>query len=97
MNKIKNFEQYNKSINEKLSSLQQEYRDYFKFMLKCYNVKSPATLSEEKKKEFFDNIAKYWVKGKGVSKDLNNIKEDICGKSEGEHEHYKTYKKIDKK
>jgi len=77
---IKNFEEYNESLNEKLSGLQKEYREYFKFMLKCYNVKSPAKLSDEKKKEFFDNVKKYWTKGKGVAKDLDKIEEDICGK-----------------
>ena len=77
---IKNFEQFNESLNEKLSELQKEYRKFFKFMLDCYDVKSPAKLSEEKKSEFFDNINKYWIKGKGPSKDLDKIKEDICGK-----------------
>jgi len=82
MNKIKNFEQYNESVNEKLSALQEEYREYFKCILDCYGVKSPAKLSEEKKKEFFDNVAKYWTKGKGATKDLEKIKEDICGKDD---------------
>ena len=59
MNKIKNFEQYNESVNEKLSALQEEYREYFKCILDCYGVKSPAKLSEEKKKEFFDMLGKY--------------------------------------
>ena len=77
---IKNFRQYNESLNEKLSPLQEEYREYFKFMLTCYDVKSPAKLSDEKKKEFFDNVNKYWTKGKGANKDLDKIKEDICGK-----------------
>jgi hypothetical protein len=79
MNKIKNFKQYNESLNEKLSSLQKEYREYFKFMLDCFDIKSPADLSDDKKKEFFDNVKKYWIKGKGVSKDLEKIKIDICG------------------
>jgi hypothetical protein len=79
MNKIKNFKQYNESVNEKLSALQVEYREYFKFMLDCYGVKSPAKLSDDKKKEFFDNVNKYWVKGKGATKDLDKIKIDICG------------------
>lgn len=77
---IKNFKEYHDSLNEKLSSLQKEYREYFKFILDCYDVKSPAKLSEEKKKEFFDNVNKYWTKGQGPTKDLDKIKEDICGK-----------------
>ncbi len=79
---IKNWKQFNESLNEELSNLQKEYREYFKFMLDCYDVKSPSKLSDEKKKEFFDNIKKYWVKGQGVTKDLEKIKEDICGKTE---------------
>ena len=79
MNKIKNFGQYTEYLTEKLSGLQKEYREYFKFMLDCYDIKSPADLSDDKKKEFFDNVKKYWIKGKGVSKDLEKIKTDICG------------------
>jgi hypothetical protein len=81
---LKNWEQFNQSLNEELSLLQKEYREYFKFMLDCYDVTSPSKLSDEKKSEFFDNIKKYWVKGKGVTKDLEKIKEDICGKTEKE-------------
>lgn len=77
---ITKFNEYMSNVNEKLSDLQKEYRKYFKFILDCYDVKSPSKLSEEKKKEFFDNVKKYWVKGKGVTKDLDKIKEDICGK-----------------
>lgn len=76
---IKNFTEYNESLNEKLSGLQKEYREYFKFMLGCFDVKSPAKLSDEKKKEFFSTVKKYWTKGKGVSKDLDKIKEEVCG------------------
>jgi hypothetical protein len=83
---IKNFKEYNESVNEKLSPLQIEYREYFKTILDCYDVKSPAKLSDEKKKEFFDNINKYWTKGKGATKDLDKIKEDICGKDDKKKE-----------
>lgn len=75
---IKKFNEFN-IMNESLSDLQKEYREYFRFMLDCYEVTSPSKLSEEKKIEFFDNIKKYWVKGKGVTKDLEDIKIDICG------------------
>lgn len=67
-------------IHESLSNLQKEYREYFRFMLDLYEVSSPTKLSKEKKKEFFDNVKKYWVKGKGVTKDLEKIEEDILGK-----------------
>ena len=69
-------------LNEAMSKLQKEYREYFKFMLKCYDISSPAKLSDEKKKEFFKNIKKYWTKGQGVSKDFDVIEEEVCGKKD---------------
>ena len=50
----------------KLSTLQQEYRDYFMAKLEEFDVKSPAELSDDKKKEFFKAIKDGWVKGKGA-------------------------------
>jgi len=92
MKTIKNWNQFNESniiyteetLNEEMSILQKEYREYFRAMLDCYDVTSPSKLSEEKKKEFFNNINKYWTKGKGATKSLEEIKEDICGKKEKE-------------
>lgn len=84
MKNVKNWNQFNESleyqINEELSDLQIEYRKYFKSILDCYDVKSPSKLSEEKKKEFFDNVKKYWVKGEGSVKDIKEICEEITGK-----------------
>ena len=87
--KIQNWNQFNESktnseeeINEALSNLQKEYREFFKHLLKCYDVSSPSKLSEKKKKEFFDNIKKYWTKGKGTTKSLEDITKEICGKDE---------------
>ena len=83
--KIQNWKQFNENVetmNEALSNLQKEYREFFKHMLKCYDVTSPSKLSDEKKKEFFKNIKKYWVKGKGTTKSLEEIEVDICGKKE---------------
>jgi hypothetical protein len=37
-----------------------DYREYFKSMLKKWNIKSPTELSDEKKKEFFDAVDKGW-------------------------------------
>ena len=90
MVKIQNWKQFNENIkventnplNEALSALQKEYREFFKHMLKCYDFTSPTKLSDEKKKEFFKNIKKYWVKGKGASKPLEEIEIEICGKKE---------------
>lgn len=52
-------------LNEKLSPLQKEYRNYFRAMLKVYGVTSPAKLDEEGKKNFFNDIRKNWKKGQG--------------------------------
>jgi len=65
-----------------LSELQKEYRKYFKEMLSIYDVTSQSKLSDEKKKEFFKNIRKYWVKGKGPSKIGEELDEAINGKKE---------------
>lgn len=84
MKTIKNWQQFNENnsekLNEALSNLQKEYREFFRTMLDCYEVSSPTKLSDEKKKEFFDNVKKYWVKGKGCTKSLEDIKEEVCGK-----------------
>lgn len=57
-----------RELNEKeLSELQKSYRDYFGAKMKKFGVKSPAELSEEKKKEFFNEITKDWEKGKGAT------------------------------
>jgi len=89
MKTVKNWKQFNESnstnttdelLTEKaLSELQKTYRAYFKEMLKIYDVTSPAKLSKEMKKEFFKNIRKYWVKGKGPSK-IGEDLSDAIGK-----------------
>jgi len=89
MKTVKNWKQFNESnstntndelLTEKaLSELQKTYRAYFKEMLKIYDVNSPAKLSKEMKKEFFKNIRKYWIKGKGPSK-LGEELSDAIGK-----------------
>jgi tRNA nucleotidyltransferase/poly(A) polymerase len=81
MKKMHNWKQFNESleVNEKLSDLQIEYRSFFKELLSCYDVKSPQKLSDAKKKEFFKNVKKYWVKGKGLTKDIKEIKKEVCG------------------
>jgi len=59
---------------EKLSPLQKEFRQFFEELLKKFNVDSPADLTDEQKREFFDVIAKYWKNGKGPKKNPNEIK-----------------------
>lgn len=54
------------NLNE--SKLQDEYRKFFLHVLELYEVKSPSSIKDvSKKKEFFNNIQKGWVKGKGLS------------------------------
>jgi len=55
-----------KKIQEK-STAQQEYADFFLKLLKDFDASSPNDLSDEKKKEFFDQLAKGWTPGKGIT------------------------------
>ena len=57
------------------SDLQKSYQDYFKSKLDKFGAKSPADLSDEQKKEFFNEISKEWEKGKGVKE--NFIQEEV--------------------
>lgn len=54
----------NKLNERKLSTLQKKYSDFFFDMLDQFDVKSPAQLSSDKKKEFFNRIKKEWPKEK---------------------------------
>lgn len=47
-----------KSIKKLLK--EEDYREFFKGMLKKWNISSPAELSGDKKKEFFDQVDKNW-------------------------------------
>lgn len=57
------------------SKLQKDYEKYFQEKLDKYGVKSPADLSEEEKKKFFDEVQKGWTEGKG-EKSTNESKEE---------------------
>lgn len=46
---------------------QKEYADFFMKLLKKYDVTSPDQLDDEKKKQFFDDVAKGWSKDSGVT------------------------------
>jgi hypothetical protein len=57
-----------REINEKeLSELQKSYRDYFSAKMNKFGVKSPAEMTEDQKKDFFNEITKDWEKGKGAT------------------------------
>ena len=52
-------------INE-ASELQKSYKEYFTAKLAKYGAESPADLSDEDKKKFFNEVSADWEKGKGV-------------------------------
>lgn len=60
--------------DKELSPLQKKFREFFFKLLDKFGVESPAELDDEKKREFFDAIAKYWMNGKGPKKDPDEIK-----------------------
>ena len=50
-----------------MSELQKSYKDYFGAKLNKFGAKSPADLTEDQKKEFFNEIKKDWEKGQGAT------------------------------
>lgn len=42
-----------------------DYQAFFKEMLKKWNIKSPMSLSKDKKKEFFNAVSSGWKEKKG--------------------------------
>jgi uncharacterized short protein YbdD (DUF466 family) len=81
---MKNFENF---INEQLSPLQKAYREFFRYMLDKYGVNSPKSLSEEKKKEFFDEIQNSWIKGTGLTQAMQKeMEEAVEGETKKEEE-----------
>jgi hypothetical protein len=88
---MKKFSEWIGSIREaedaKKSELQKSYQDYFQAKLAKYGVESPADLDDEKKKEFFNEIAADWDAGKGVkpaAKDKVEKEKDEAGVKEAE-------------
>lgn len=47
-------------VKEVLKEESTKYQEFFKTALKKFNVKSPAELEDEKKKEFFDYVDANW-------------------------------------
>jgi hypothetical protein len=50
-------------IDDRIDDLQEEteYQKFFKMKLKKWGVSSPAELSDEDKKKFFDEVEKEWT------------------------------------
>lgn len=71
---MKDLDEGEKSLSEK----EKNYEDFFKEKLKKYNVDSPADLSDEDKKKFFDEIDAEW-EGK---EELDEAKKLIVGKQQ---------------
>lgn len=61
------------AVNE--SEAQDAYREFFRNKLEEFGVKSPAELSEEKKKEFFNTIKTVWpeVKEEMLNESVSNM------------------------
>ena len=49
------------------SGKQEQYAQFFKKLLQKYSVTSPQDLTDDKKKSFFDEIAKGWEEGEGLT------------------------------
>lgn len=60
--------------DKELSPLQKEFREFFSGLLEKFGVGSPAELTDDQKKEFFNSIAKYWENGVGPKKEPKDIK-----------------------
>lgn len=71
---MKDLDEGEKSLSEK----EKNYEDFFKEKLKKYNVDSPADLSDEDKKKFFDEIDAEW-EGK---EELDEAKKLIVSKQQ---------------
>ena len=55
----------NKMVDSYIDNLSEgAYQDYFKSVLKKWNVKSPNQLPPEKKVEFFKDVKKGWASSK---------------------------------
>lgn len=54
-----------RSLVTEEKSLKDEYQEYFNGILKKYKVDSPAELSEEDMKKFFEDVSSGWIKGQG--------------------------------
>lgn len=90
---MKKFTEFIGSIREaeeaKKSNMQKSYQDYFKAKLDKFGVKSPADLDDEKKKEFFNEVAADWEAGQGVkpaAKEKVEKEKDEAGIKEEETE-----------
>jgi len=66
----------------------EEYRAYFKTMLKKHGYNSPADIPADKKKEFFNAVDKGW-KGEKVSEVVNDIDHVPDENPEEEHDKIK--------
>tara|TARA_Y100000389_G_scaffold182303_1_gene198795 strand:+ start:703 stop:1143 length:441 start_codon:yes stop_codon:yes gene_type:complete len=84
-----------KAVREKeeMTKKQKEYSEFFMSLLQKYGASSPADLSDEKKKEFFDEINKGWS-GKVTStgeKSLNESESVVTEAEVTSDEEFKEY------
>ena len=82
-------------INEaEKSKEQQEYQDFFDKKLKKFGVDSPAKLSDDEKKKFFDEVEKEWTKDTVNEK---KVEEDKDSEDDEDSEDLKDQKEKDDK
>lgn len=64
---MNNISSYGDFVNE--SKLQDEYREFFKKLLKLYDVNSPAQFKgkEVLAKKFYKDVSEGWSKGNGLT------------------------------
>jgi len=56
----KSEETMGEALEQLLGENQEEYRAYFKSMMKKWNITSPSQLDTDKRKKFFDAVDKGW-------------------------------------
>jgi hypothetical protein len=79
---------YGKDYGKKKMMENEDYKAYFKTMLKKYGYDSPADIPADKKKEFFNAVDKGW-KGEKVSEIANDIDHVPDESPEDEHDKIK--------
>ena len=76
---INNLSQDLIEASKKVLASEEEYKDFFKKVMKKFGVSSPGELSGDKEKEFYNYIDKNW---KGKKEDVSKMQEWISAGGE---------------
>ncbi len=82
-------------LKELIRETKEEYQEFFKKVLKKFDVESPDELDDNKKKEFFNYINQNWNSGDEKGKD-GEVNESIIKESNVKFDFGKMMKFIDK-